>query len=101
MAYFISEELPNNKYYIFGQDGLKSLAQENNLPLLGEIPLIQSIREAGDAGRPAILQKTSAQAIAFNSFADNVIKEVELRNEKLNPTKKVEITNMDGCSPQK
>ena len=98
MAYFTPEELPENKYYIFGKDGLKSLAKENNLPLLGEIPLIQSIREAGDAGRPAILQETSTQAIAFNMFADNVITEVNNRNEKLDPTKKVEITNMDGCS---
>jgi ATP-binding protein involved in chromosome partitioning len=98
MAYFTPDELPDNKYFIFGQDGLKSLAQENNLPLLGEIPLVQSIREAGDAGRPAILQETSAQAIAFSSFADNVITEVNNRNEELDPTQKVEITNMDGCS---
>jgi ATP-binding protein involved in chromosome partitioning len=101
MAYFTPEELPDNKYYIFGQDGLKSLAQENNLPLLGEIPLVQRIREAGDAGRPAVLQETSTQAIAFNTFADNVITEINNRNKKLIPTEKVEITNMDGCSPQK
>ena len=100
MAYFTPEELPDNKYYIFGQDGLKSLAQENNLPLLGEIPLVQSIREAGDAGRPAILQETSKQAIAFKEFAENVVREIDIRNEKLDPTKKVEITNMDGCSPK-
>ena len=100
MAYFTPEELPDNKYYIFGQDGLKSLAQDSNLPLLGEIPLVQSIREAGDAGRPAVLQETTPQAIAFKEFADNVIKEVENRNDKLEPTKKVEITNMDGCSPK-
>ncbi|MBL4669123.1 MAG: Mrp/NBP35 family ATP-binding protein [Flavobacteriales bacterium] len=98
MAYFTPEELPDNKYYIFGQDGLKSLAQENNIPLLGEIPLVQSIREAGDAGRPAILQENTPQAIAFNSFADNLIKAVKARNENLDPTQKVEITNMNGCS---
>lgn len=98
MAYFTPEELPDNKYYIFGQDGLKSLAKENNIPLLGEIPLVQSIREAGDAGRPAVLQGDTPQAIAFKSFADNVVKAVENRNENLDPTKKVEITNMDGCS---
>ncbi len=98
MAYFSPEELPDNKYYIFGQDGLKSLAQEQKLPLLGEIPLVQSIREAGDAGRPAILQETSTQATAFNAFAENVITEVANRNKKLDPTQKVTITNMDGCS---
>ena len=100
MAYFTPEELPNNKYHIFGKDGLKSLAQENELPLLGEIPLVQSIREAGDAGRPAILQESSPQAVAFKDFADNVVREIDNRNEKLNPTKKVEINNMDGCSPK-
>ena len=98
MAYFTPDELPDNKYYIFGQDGLKSLAQENNLPLLGEIPLVQSIREAGDAGRPAVLQENTPQAIAFNDFADNVIKAVDNRNETLDPTKILEITNMNGCS---
>ena len=86
------------KYYIFGQDGLKSLSEEKNIPLLGEIPLVQSIREAGDAGRPAVLQESTPQAKAFMAFAENVVKAVETRNEKLDPTKKVEITNMNGCS---
>lgn len=98
MAYFTPEELPKNKYYIFGKEGLKNLAEEFSLPLLGEIPLVQSIREAGDAGRPAILQESTLQAIAFNNFADNVISATEKRNIQLNPTKKVEITNMNGCS---
>jgi ATP-binding protein involved in chromosome partitioning len=90
--------LPDNKYYIFGKDGLKSLSEEKNIPLLGEIPLVQSIREAGDAGRPAVLQESTPQAKAFLDFADNVVKAVDARNEKLDPTKKVEITNMNGCS---
>ncbi len=98
MAYFTPSELPDNKYYIFGQNGLKSLSEETNIPLLGEIPLVQSIREAGDAGRPAILQESTPQAKAFMAFADNVVDAVNTRNEKLDPTKKVEITNMDGCS---
>ena len=98
MAYFTPAELPNNKYYIFGENGLKDLAAEQNLPLLGEIPLVQSVREAGDAGRPAVLQENTPQAKAFMAFADNVIEQVNLRNEKLDPTKKVEITNMNGCS---
>ena len=98
MAYFTPAELPNNKYYIFGENGMKDLATEQNLPLLGEIPLVQSVREAGDAGRPAVLQENTPQAKAFMEFAENVIIQVDLRNEKLSPTKKVEITNMDGCS---
>lgn len=98
MAYFTPAELPNNKYYIFGENGLKDLATEQNLPLLGEIPLVQSVREAGDAGRPAVLQGETPQAKAFMEFAENVITQIDLRNEKLSPTKKVEITNMDGCS---
>lgn len=98
MAYFTPKELPNNKYYIFGKEGLKDLAEQHKLPLLGQIPLVQSIREAGDVGRPAVLQETTPQAIAFNQFADNVITQVNIRNIEKNPTKKVEITNMDGCS---
>lgn len=98
MAYFTPEELPNNKYYIFGQDGLKKLAEAQNLPLLGQIPLVQSIRESGDVGRPAVLQENTPQSIAFLAFADKVIEQVELRNKTIDPTKKVEITNMNGCS---
>ena len=98
MAYFTPAELPDNKYYIFGQEGLKNLAEEHSLPLLGEIPLVQSIREAGDAGRPAILQETTPQAIAFSNFANNVIEATEKRNNHMAPTQKVEITHNDGCS---
>lgn len=98
MAYFTPAELPDNKYYIFGENGLKDLATEQNLPLLGEIPLVQSVREAGDAGRPAVLQENTPQAQAFMSFADKVVEQVDRRNEELAATKKVEITNMDGCS---
>lgn len=98
MAYFTPEELPDNKYYIFGKEGMKDLADQHDLPLLGQIPLVQSIREAGDAGRPAVLQETTPQAIAFNDFADNVITQINIRNIEKDPTKKVEITNMDGCS---
>ncbi len=98
MAYFTPEELPDNKYYIFGKEGLKDLAEQNNLPLLGQIPLVQSVREAGDAGRPAVLQESTPQAIAFNEFADNVISQINLRNIEKDPTQKVEITHNDGCS---
>ncbi len=98
MAYFTPEELPDNKYYIFGKDGLKDLAEQTGLPLLGQIPLVQSVREAGDVGRPAVLQETTLQAKAFNDFADNVITQLNLRNIEKDPTKKVEITHNDGCS---
>ncbi len=98
MAYFTPDELPNNKYYIFGQDGLKRLAETENIPLLGEIPLVQSVRESGDLGRPAVLQENTPQAIAFIAFADKVIEQVELRNNNLEPTKVVEMTNTEGCS---
>ena len=98
MAYFTPAELPENKYYIFGKEGLKDLAGQMNIPLLGQIPLVQSVREAGDAGRPAVLQETTPQAIAFSEFADQVIEQVELRNKQLEPTKKVELTNSEGCS---
>jgi len=98
MSYFTPEELPDNKYYIFGNGGLKDLAEQHKLPFLGEIPLVQSVREAGDAGRPAVLQDSTPQAKAFSDFADNVITQLNLRNLEKDPTKKVEITHMDGCS---
>lgn len=98
MAYFTPAELPENKYYIFGKEGVKNLAEKFNLPLLGEIPLVQSVREAGDAGRPAVMQENTPQSKAFMDFADNVINEVEKRNEVLAPTAKVEVTHNKGCS---
>jgi len=68
MAWFTPEELPNNKYYIFGQDGAKNLAESMNVPLLAQIPLIQSVREAGDAGRPAVLQDNTLSSKVFEDF---------------------------------
>jgi ATP-binding protein involved in chromosome partitioning len=82
MAYFTPAELPNNKYYIFGKDGAKKLAEELNVPLLGEIPLIQSICEAGDAGRPAVLQETTPQAIALMEMASKVAQQLSIQNSK-------------------
>ncbi len=80
MAWFTPEELPENRYYIFGKDGAKNLAGEMRLPLLGEIPLVQSIREAGDIGRPAVLQETTSQALAFREMAQNVAQQVAILN---------------------
>lgn len=101
MAYFTPEELPNNKYYIFGKEGAKNLAEDLQVPLLGEIPLIQSIREAGDYGRPAALQTATPLETAFESLARNVVQEVVNRNESLPPTEAVKITTMAGCSATK
>ena len=92
MAWFTPEELPNNKYYIFGKDGVKGLSEQLNVPLLGQIPLVQSIREAGDAGRPALLQDSTPTAKVFKELATAVNAEVEARNTSMEPTKKVEIT---------
>lgn len=80
MAYFTPAELPENKYYIFGKDGAKMLAEKLQVPLLGEIPLVQSICEAGDAGRPAVLQGNTPQALAFMEMASNVAQQVSIVN---------------------
>lgn len=78
MSYFTPAELPNNKYYIFGKDGAKALAEKLGVPLLGEIPLVQSICEAGDAGRPAVLQENTPQSIAFMEMAGNVAQQLSI-----------------------
>lgn len=101
MAYFTPDELPNNKYYIFGKEGAKNLATDLKVPFLGELPLIQSIREAGDVGRPAALQINSTSQDAFIEITKNVVVEVTERNENLAPTEAIRITNMAGCSAVK
>jgi ATP-binding protein involved in chromosome partitioning len=68
MAWFTPEELPGNKYYIFGKDGAKNLAESMGVPLLAQVPLIQSVREAGDVGRPAVLQENTLSASVFEEF---------------------------------
>ena len=80
MAYFTPAELPDNKYYIFGQGGARSLAEKLEIPFLGEIPLVQSIREAGDAGRPAVLQEGTPSALAFEQLARSVAQQVAIKN---------------------
>lgn len=76
MAYFTPAELPDNKYYIFGQDGAKRLAAGTGVPFLGEIPIVQSIREAGDVGRPAVMQENTVSSRAFNTVIDNLVDEM-------------------------
>ena len=101
MAYFTPEELPDNKYFIFGKEGAKNLAEDVAVPFLGEIPLVQSIREAGDAGRPAALQTATALELAFEELTRNVVEETVRRNESLPPTEVIKITTMAGCSAVK
>jgi ATP-binding protein involved in chromosome partitioning len=98
MAYFTPAELPDNKYYIFGKEGAKHLAEDLNVPLLGEVPLVQSIREAGDIGRPAALQTATPIEIAFEALTREVVQQVVNRNEALPATEAIKITTMAGCS---
>ncbi|TXE09032.1 Mrp/NBP35 family ATP-binding protein [Gelidibacter salicanalis] len=101
MAYFTPEELPENKYYIFGKEGAKHLAEDLKVPFLGEIPLVQSIREAGDVGRPAAMQTATPLQAAFEKITQNVVQEVVRRNDDLPPTEAIKITTMAGCSAVK
>lgn len=101
MAFFTPEELPDNKYYIFGKDGAKNLADDLKVPFLGQLPLVQSIREAGDFGRPAALQTATPLEGAFEKITQNVVQETVNRNKSLPPTEAVKITTMAGCSAVK
>ncbi|WP_055442688.1 Mrp/NBP35 family ATP-binding protein [Lacinutrix himadriensis] len=101
MAYFTPAELPENKYHIFGKEGAKNLAEDLQVPFLGELPLVQSIREAGDIGHPAALQTATALEQAFEKITQNVVQEVVRRNDDLPPTEAVKITTMAGCSAVK
>ncbi|MGS0748560.1 Mrp/NBP35 family ATP-binding protein [Halpernia sp. GG3] len=101
MAYFTPEELPESKYYIFGRQGAQYLAQDMDIPILGEIPLVQSLRESGDIGRPAALQEGSILADIFKTTAQKMIESLVERNTNLPKTEAVKITTMAGCSPKK
>jgi len=101
MAYFTPEELPDNKYYIFGKEGAMHLAEDLKIPFLGGIPLVQSVREAGDLGRPAAMQDATPIEEAFHIITQNVVQEVVRRNTALPPTDAIKITTMAGCSAVK
>ncbi|KUO67058.1 MAG: Mrp/NBP35 family ATP-binding protein [Lutibacter sp.] len=101
MSYFTPAELPNNKYYIFGQDGAKNLAKDIDVAFLGEIPLVQSIRESGDVGHPVALQDNTPLEIAFSEITKNALSQLVKRNNDLPPTEIVRITTMSGCSTKK
>ena len=101
MAYFTPEELPDNKYYIFGQEGAKNLAADLDVPFLGEVPIVQSIREAGDYGRPAAMQTASTIETVFEEITRNVVQETVNRNDTLPATEAIKITTLAGCSAVK
>ena len=101
MSYFTPEELPGNKYYIFGKDGAKNLAEDIKTRFLGEIPLVQSIRESGDVGRPVALQDDTVLEKSFNDITKEIVSELLKRNADLPPTEVVRITTMSGCSAVK
>lgn len=101
MSYFTPEELPENKYYIFGKDGAKHLAEDIETRFLGEIPLVQSIREAGDVGHPVALQENTPLEKAFLDITKEMVSELLKRNANLPPTEVVKITTMSGCSTVK
>lgn len=92
MAWFTPAELPENKYYIFGKDGGKKLAEANNLPLLGQIPIVQGICESGDKGSPIALDSSSPVSVAFKLLAENTAQQIAIRNATIEATKIVEIT---------
>jgi ATP-binding protein involved in chromosome partitioning len=98
MSYFTPAELPENKYYIFGKEGAKDLADQIGVDFLGQIPLVQSVREASDAGRPAVLQEKTTIAVEFISMTKNIIESINKRNINLAPSKAVSITHSKGCS---
>ena len=91
MAYFTPEELPNNKYYLFGKEGGKRLAVEYDLPFLGQIPLVQSIREGGDSGIPAMVGMDEITKNSFRSFASMAVRNIAVRNANLPKTKVIEM----------
>jgi len=93
MAYFTPAELPDNKYYIFGKDGGKKLAEKLGINLLGQIPIVQSICESGDNGRPVVLDEGTPSNFAFMEMARNVAQQIAIRNANMEPTKIVQPVN--------
>jgi len=98
MAYFSPPDATEKKYHIFGEHGARNLAGDLDIPFLGELPIIQSIREAADVGRPAALQEDTEASIAYEHITKNTVSQVVRRNNDLPPTRAIEITNMAGCS---
>ncbi|MBZ0097755.1 MAG: Mrp/NBP35 family ATP-binding protein [Taibaiella sp.] len=91
MAYFTPAELPENKYYIFGKGGAQKMAEQFELPFLGEVPIVQGIREGGDTGLPAVLDDVNPAGKIFLELARNVARNVSMRNANIEPTKVVQM----------
>jgi ATP-binding protein involved in chromosome partitioning len=91
MAYFTPQELPENKYYIFGKGGARKMAEQFDLPFLGEIPIVQSIREGGDKGIPAVVDDEPVAKAAFTELAQKVAQNIAIRNANMEPTRVVEM----------
>jgi ATP-binding protein involved in chromosome partitioning len=90
MAYFTPEELPDHTYFIFGKDGGKNLSEKYGVPFLGQIPLVQGIRESGDSGLPAVL-KGGPLGMAFKDLAESLARQIAIRNANFTETRKVEL----------
>jgi len=101
MAYFIPNKLPENKYYLFGKEGARNLSTDLNIPFLGEVPIIQSVREAADFGRPAAMQENTISEDIFKNVSKNMLSQLLIRNKELPETEIVKITTMSGCISQK
>ena len=91
MSYFTPAELPDNKYYIFGKDGGKRLAEEYDIPFLGQIPLVQSIREGGDSGEPIMVSDDAISKKAFIDFAGNAVRSIAMRNANMGAARVAEV----------
>jgi len=89
MAWFTPEEMPDKKYYIFGEGGARKIAEKYNVPVLANIPIVQKIRESGDAGRPVALDEDTMLGQIFQDLAARFVEQVDKRNKELPPTKKV------------
>jgi ATP-binding protein involved in chromosome partitioning len=93
MSYFIPAELPGNKYYIFGKDGGKHLADEYDLPFLGQVPLVQSIREGGDIGVPIMMSDDVITKKAFEEFSAHVVRSIAMRNANISKERVAEVVS--------
>ncbi len=100
MAWFTPAELPENKYYIFGKEGVKKLAEEMNVPLLGQIPIVQSICESGDEGEPVAVKDDTMTAIAFRRLAEAVVEATDKRNREMPATQIVETEKRNQTLPK-